>query len=160
MKEELNFVEIVSSTTRDIREGEIEGVTYYYVSKKEFDELNKIGEVEYGGNRYGFTKGEVDYKLNDFDKVLCIVDRHGIEQLKDLYDDVIVIYVYSTPTECWHRLKERDNMEDAMYRMTYAHNNGEFDNHDIADHVVNNEDGKLDKVKNKIDKIVEKEFGE
>ena len=156
MKEELEFVEIVTSTTREPREGEIDGITYYYVDEDEFDELNKIEEVEYSGNKYGFTKKEVDYKLNNFDKVLCIVDRHGIEQLKKIYGDIIkVVYVYSNPTECFERLKRRDDLMKAMYRITYANNNGEFKNHDIADHVLENEDGKLYMIKNDIKDIIE-----
>lgn len=158
MKEELSFVEVVSSTTREMREEGIEGVTYYYVDEDEFGQLNMIEEVERGDKRYGFTKEEIDYKLNNFEKALCIVDDHGIGQLKKLYDDVVVVYVYSTPTECWNRLKTRDSMKDAMHRMTYAHNNGEFSNHDIADYVINNKDGELDKVKDDINDMVGKEF--
>jgi len=52
--------ECVSHTTREMREGEEEGKTYYYISEEKFKEMCSNGEfaeqVTYHGNYYGISK--------------------------------------------------------------------------------------------------------
>lgn len=51
------FSRIISTTTRDPREGEVNGVDYHFTSVSKFKDLMKKGEffqyVEFGGNYYG-----------------------------------------------------------------------------------------------------------
>lgn len=158
MRDELDFEEVISHTTRDPREGEKHGVTYYYVDNQEFGKLNKVEEVQYSGNKYAFTKGEIDDKLNNYDKVFLIADRNGIKQLKDIYGDaVIVVFLYSTPLECFKRLYQRDGFWNAVERVSRAIIKGEFNNQDIADYIIRSEDGKLDKLKREITNICDLE---
>ncbi|MFW6310814.1 MAG: hypothetical protein ACOC1K_01115 [Nanoarchaeota archaeon] len=153
--------EIVSHTTREPREGEKEGVTYYYVNESEFENLNKIEEVEYAGNKYAFTKDEIDDKLHKNDFVYLIADRNGIEQLKEIYGNIVkVIYFYSTPSECFYRLEERDGVQEAIKRLSHALEEGEFDNFDISDYIVRSKTGNLDKLKAQIRGIVTIEIGD
>ena len=59
----------VSMTTRDMRVGEAEGVNYYYVSKEQFEENIRNGEMleytTYGSNYYGTPVGPVKDKLKN-----------------------------------------------------------------------------------------------
>lgn len=54
----------VSHTTREPREGEVEGYDYYYINKETFLQMKDNNEfyemVEYNGNYYGLTKEEFD----------------------------------------------------------------------------------------------------
>ena len=65
---ELNAWYSVSTTTRSPREGEIDGVNYFFVSKEEFEK--KISEGEfleyniYNDNYYGTSKKTVLDKMN------------------------------------------------------------------------------------------------
>lgn len=121
--EHLGFVEVISHTTRKPREGEINGLTYYFVSDEEFDKIEKIEEVEYAGNRYGFSKQEIDYKLENFNGVFLIADKNGIEQLKKVYGNmVVVIYLWSSPYEIfWRMVKRGDGFHEAQSRVKYAY---------------------------------------
>ena len=53
-----------SVTTRDKRPGETEGVSYFFITREEFDRMDKDGEliesIEYLGNKYGTRFDEID----------------------------------------------------------------------------------------------------
>jgi guanylate kinase len=150
----LNIPECISTTTREKREGEIEGQTYYYVNKKKFDELEKVEEVEYAGNHYCLTKKEIEEKLEENDRIFVIMDKHGIEQMKKLYPDKTrVIYVYVNPIILIKRMFDRgDSLKNIFSRVWNAIKTGELTNHYFADHIIRNY--KLKKAKKKIKKIV------
>ena len=135
--------EIVSHTTRDKRKGEEEGITYYYVNKSDWGNFNFLEEVEREGNFFGLTKGEIEDTLDNNEDAIVIVDKYGLEQLKNLYPNkTISIYIYALPAECQARMKERGDSPDKIKdKMAEAYNGGEFDNHDIADYIISNHNG-------------------
>jgi len=154
---DLDIPEIVSHTTRNKRDGEEEGKTYYYVSEDEFEKLNFIERVEYSGNKYGLAKSEIKNKLNKSNKVFVIIDKEGIKQLKEVLDEkIVVIYVKATLKEIMNRLKERDGLDGARKRIRNAIKDEEFGNDDIADYIINNNKGKFEKSKEKLQKIIDK----
>jgi len=76
---ERNMRPEVSTTTRPMREGEKEGVDYYFIDKDEFEHLirldsfvqwNKLGENYYGTSKKNFSKSN-----------LFIMSPNGIDQL-------------------------------------------------------------------------------
>ena len=140
MRNELNIPEIVSHTTRAIRPGEVDGVTYYYVSEAEFETIEKIEEVVYSGNRYCISKEEIDRKLETSDKLFVICDKEGMLQLKKHYpDEVRVVYVYISLVEMAERMRKRgDNEDNIAKRLAFAHETGELNNIEHADYVVIN----------------------
>lgn len=153
-KKHLAIEEIISHSTRDMREGEVEGNPYYFISDKEFDSIDFIEEVEYAGNRYGISYDEVDNKLSLNKNIVVIVDKEGIKQLKELYGDVVeIIYVYSTVNECYERMNESRGQDQAMIRLSNAVLDNEFDNHNIADYIIRNKD--LEKAKKQMISILE-----
>lgn len=50
------FERLITTTTRSMREGEVNHHDYHFVSKEEFKNLDKIEESEYGGNHYGIIR--------------------------------------------------------------------------------------------------------
>lgn len=85
----------VSVTNRPMRDGEKEGVNYYYVTDKEYNELLSKDafyehvESDYG-NKYGTLRSEVDSFLNVGQDVLFDLDFPGIVQLKGKAGDEVV----------------------------------------------------------------------
>ena len=89
----------VSVTTREKREGEVDGVDYYFISDEEYDKLVK----EYAfyervdsqyGHRYGTLRSEVDSFLNVGEDVLFDMDWAGARQMREKApDDVVTIYL-------------------------------------------------------------------
>jgi len=76
------FQRVVSTTTRPPRDGEVEGVEYYFISDEESRKIEAedgFAELmQYGAFRYGVTKAEFDDKLAKGACVL-IVEPKGME---------------------------------------------------------------------------------
>lgn len=87
---------LVSNTTRQPREGEVDGEDYNFKSIEEFnsDEANgKFAEVvDYNGCKYGFLKSELAKTKTSH--CVAIVTPSGYHQLKKLLPDVEVVPVY------------------------------------------------------------------
>ena len=146
----LGIPEAVSHTTRNPRVGEIEGVTYNYVTKEEFDKIDKLEEAEYAGNHYCLSKKELEDKWEDNDIVFCIVEKDGARQIKEKIENVIVIYIGIDLRTMKKRMKERgDKEEDIKKRIDNCEKTNELSNANIADFVVNNV-GPLEETVNQI----------
>lgn len=87
----------VSMTTRDMRAGEVDGVNYYYVSKKQFEENIRNGEMleytTYGSNYYGTPVAPVKEKLKNGKIVFLIIEVEGGENVKKIFPDCVKIFV-------------------------------------------------------------------
>ena len=85
----------VSVTTRPKREGEVEGIDYYYITNKEYDRLKaKDAFYEYVdsqyGARYGTLKSEVDSFISIGQDVVFDLDWVGMLQMKEKAPDKVV----------------------------------------------------------------------
>lgn len=146
--------ELVSHTTRPKRDGEIEGLHYYYVSHEEMDRLDLAEKATYpsssGVHTYGLSKPEIERRFKESDVVFAVVERDGLRQMKEAYpDEVETVYILIPEAEMEKRLVDRgDDPENVRVRLERARTNGEFDMYDIADHVVLNTD--LDAAKDAI----------
>lgn len=87
----------ISMTTRGIREGEKNGVDYYFVSKeqflKELDRDNLLEYNEYVGNFYGTPKDIVLEKINQGKDVVLEIDVNGAKQIKEKMPNCVSIFV-------------------------------------------------------------------
>lgn len=118
----------VSTTSRAIREGEVEGKDYFFVTKDDFvSKINKgdfLEHAEYGGNLYGTTKSSFEEKLNQGFDVLFDVEVQGVDQIKKLYGaQVVTIFIFPESFEdLQKRLMYRgtENQESLLKRMSIA----------------------------------------
>lgn len=137
--------EFVSCTTREMRPGEKEGETYYYLDKEAFDKIDKIQYSYYAGNHYCLSKQEVENKLSKGKNILFIANREGALAIKKAYPNkTFIIYLRMDESTMFSRLSQRgDTIENIEKRIQYAKETGEFEDWDEADFILNNEDGKL-----------------
>lgn len=98
----------VSATTRAPRKGEVEGVTYHFVTPQEFDELVQSNEflewAEVHGQRYGTLLGEVRKVLDEGRDVILEIDPQGREQVAQLIPETFSIFIAPPSLEA---LKQR-----------------------------------------------------
>ncbi len=86
-----------SCTTRKPREGEVEGVNYFFIERDEF--LNRIDKedfLEYAevyGNFYGTPKSEVLKMLEEGKDVILEIDIQGALKIKSSYPKGIFIFI-------------------------------------------------------------------
>ena len=87
----------VSMTTRKPREGEVDGVDYYFVTEEEFKkEIEKDSFVEYAivhDNYYGTLKREVEKKLDAGFDVILEIDIQGALSIKNKNIDAIFVFI-------------------------------------------------------------------
>ena len=99
----------ISTTTRDIREGEREGVNYYYVSKEEFekdiDEGLFLEWAEVHGNYYGTSLKPVNEALKSGKLVIFDIDVQGHRIVKEKFSDKLTSLFITTPSA--KELKDR-----------------------------------------------------
>ena len=84
------FYKLVSFTTRKIREGEKEGIDYFYITKEKFQEKkneNKlIGIQEYNDNFYASDKSKLDELMNKGEKIIIL--NYNIETANNVKDEL------------------------------------------------------------------------
>ena len=87
----------VSMTTRAPRDGEIDGVNYFFVSKEEFQKIiEERGFLEYAevyGNFYGTPKMEVMDMMNAGIDVVLEIDIQVALQIKEAYPEAVFIFI-------------------------------------------------------------------
>lgn len=132
--------ELVSHTTRLPREGEIEGVSYYFVSQEEFENIPMIETVKYGGNLYGSSVKEVEEKSQEAKLVYVIADLHGLEQYRAQYgNQVYAVFIQTEPLEAIRNMMKRGDDPMSIYkRIEYMVNNNEYENKQFCDFVYIN----------------------
>lgn len=109
----------VSATTRAPRPGEIDGEDYFFLSREEFDDLVKNGEMlehaEYVGNCYGTPKGPVERWLEDGQDVILEIDVQGGQQVKKIMPECVSIFILPpSMKELENRLRGRSTEMDAV----------------------------------------------
>ncbi|MBQ3426218.1 MAG: guanylate kinase [Clostridia bacterium] len=114
----------VSATTRDIREGETDGVTYHYVSVPEFEGMIKNGEMleyaSYNGNYYGTPKKSVADLLDTGHDVLLEIEPQGALQVKSIIPEAVLVFlVPPSMQELKNRLitRGRENSDEIKERL-------------------------------------------
>lgn len=103
----------ISTTTRAMREGEINGVHYHFVSVEEFKhEIDDEMFLEYAvvhGNYYGTSLGPVKKALKEGKLVIFDIDVQGHDAVQNRLSDITTSVFITTPTleELKHRLHSR-----------------------------------------------------
>ena len=103
-----NYALSVSATTRDPRQGEVEGESYFFKTKEQFEEMIKADAlVEYAcyvGNYYGTPKAFVEEKMAEGKDVLLEIEIQGALKIKEKYPDAVLIFITTKDAKT---LKER-----------------------------------------------------
>lgn len=103
----------VSATTRDMRRGEQEGVTYFYKTKQQFEEMIQQEQLleyacGYSGHYYGTPKDYVMEQLSQGNDVILEIEIQGALQVKKKFDTgVFVFLVPPSMEELYNRLTGR-----------------------------------------------------
>ena len=98
----------VSVTTRTPRNGELDGVDYFYISEEEFDRRIASNEflewAEFAGNRYGTPAEQVKERLTAGYNVILEIEIDGARQVRKSRKDAVLVFI-APPS--WEELKNR-----------------------------------------------------
>lgn len=115
--------QIVTYTTRPIRKGEADGITYHYINKEDFQTKIKENffvewksyETQEGIWYYGTAKTDLDSANND---TVIILTPQGIRDISLLYPNNFVVYLYINHSTMKNRLNKRNtNKEENLRRL-------------------------------------------
>lgn len=98
----------ISATTRAPREGEMEGVHYFFKTREEFERMIEedafFEYAEYCGNYYGTPKAYVEEQLSKGRNVILEIEIQGALKIKEQRPDALLLFV--TPKDA-ETLRER-----------------------------------------------------
>jgi len=144
--ETLNDAEMaVSHTTRQAREGEIDGKHYHFISADEF--LNDVHNGDFlehanvFGNHYGTSKKVVNKLLAKGIDVILEIDWQGAAQVRKLMSDAKSIFILPpSKAELENRLRGRETDTDEVIAERLAQSCDDMTHYDEFDFVVINGD--------------------
>ena len=153
---------VVTMTSRAPRNGEQDGVDYFFVSHEKFEELIRQSEfIEYAVvyNDYkGIPKSQIRKALESQEDVVLRVDVQGAQTLRRLFPDSVLIFLIPTNEKEWfERLRNRktETPESLALRLKTARQ--ELENLADFDYVVVNTQDRLEETVDTIVAIIEAE---
>ena len=118
----------ISMTSRPMRDGEVNGVNYYFKTKEEFEEAIKNNEMLefalYNGNYYGTPKSEIENRWKNGINVILVIEVVGAMNVKNMMGDKCTLIFIMPPSmeELKNRLMNRgtDSKESIEGRLDIA----------------------------------------
>lgn len=152
----------VSATTREPREGEVNGRDYHFLTPEEFDRRIEQGDflefATYSGHHYGTLRSEVRERLDQGRSVVLEIEVQGASQVRAAMRESIQVFIAPPdPAALRDRLRSRgtDTAEAIDARLKVAEvelaAQGDFD------HCVVNDD--LERATEELERIVRGELG-
>ncbi|GAA0331380.1 guanylate kinase [Bacillus carboniphilus] len=96
-KDNTKYEYSISVTTRNPREGETNGVDYFFKSRDEFEQMIEKGELleyaEYVGNYYGTPVDYVRQTLDEGRDVFLEIEVQGARQVREKFPDGLFIFL-------------------------------------------------------------------
>ena len=133
----------VSATTRKMRPGEIDGVSYYFITKEAFEDMIAKGEfLEYDAhmdNWYGTPRGQLEEKLQRGNVILDI-EPNGAFAVKKARPDATLIFIAPpSAEELERRLRSRGDTDEEQIKLRTARVAWEMEQSKKYDHIVVND---------------------
>jgi guanylate kinase len=152
----------ISATTREPREGEVDGRDYHFLTQDEFDRRKEADDflefASYSGHRYGTLRSEVERSLGADRSVVLEIEVQGAQQVRAADLDSVQIFISPPdPSHLRRRLEGRgtDSSDAIDTRLETAEmelaSQGDFD------HRIVNDD--LDEAARELEEIVRAELG-
>ncbi|MBT3816797.1 MAG: guanylate kinase [Candidatus Magasanikbacteria bacterium] len=156
LKKFTHSTQLVTTTTRDMRPLEADGVDYHFLDKEIFKKKLEAGEFveynEYDGNFYGTQWTDLNEALEQYDLVFSQAEVNGKKHLDKKGVPHISIFLLPEDFEILRdRIKKRGGTSDDSIDERLEIAKKEVEQSGIYDLRVVNEDGKMEKA---VDSIV------
>ena len=150
----------VSTTSRKIRENDIPGKTYNFVTKEEFEKLIKedffLEYTNYVGNYYGTPKGTIKEKLDQGIDVILEIEIEGAANIKKLVPEAIFIFILPPSLKTMvRRLKKLERFHTAYKEINEVTKYNYVVVNDILEDAIDKVDSIIKAEKCRVDRIEE-----
>ena len=120
-KRNLNLKQSISMTTRPMRDGEVDGVDYYFTDAENFEKL--IAEdyfleyVKYGENYYGTPKKKIMELMDEGVNVVLKIEVEGGGNVRKVFPEAVSIFIVPPSIDALKaRLMGRGTESEDTYR--------------------------------------------
>lgn len=144
-KRDINMKQSISMTTRQMRDGEVDGVDYYFTDVETFE--NNIENdyfleyVKYGENYYGTPKKKIEELIDEGCNVVLKIEVEGAGNVRKAFPEAISIFIIPPSLETLKmRLKGRGTESDETYRRRLEIAQDELSRAKEYDYVVINDE--------------------
>ena len=162
VKKRDDVVESVSATTRKPREGEVDGVNYFFLTKDKFEKMIKnngfLEYANYNGNYYGTPVKGVQKAIEEGKVCFLIIEVQGAQKVMKMFPDNCVSIFLLPPSldVLEQRLRKRDSDGEKMIKQRLDIANIEMSYKDKYTYQIVNDD--IDVCVNDIDKLISQEL--
>lgn len=145
LKNNSNIMLSISHTTRSPRQGEVDGVNYFFRTKEEFQksiEENAFLEwAQYSDNFYGTKRKFVERKLNEGFDLILEIDTQGALKVKEQMPDAILIFILPPSLkDLENRLRGRKTETEEAIQKRLNFVESEIKNSSLYDYQIVNDD--------------------
>ncbi|MBR1424352.1 guanylate kinase [bacterium] len=164
------FVLSVSCTTRQPREGEIDGINYFFINHDEFEknirEDKFLEYAQFAGNYYGTKKKYIKQKFEEGFNIILEIETQGALQVKEKMPEAVLIFIAPPGVnietgdisgglrELEQRLRTRHTEDDETIQKRLQEVKTELDRSKKYDYIVVNDD--VDRAVKEIENITKK----
>lgn len=134
----------ISVTTRQPREGEVDGVDYFFKTREQFEHMIRNNELlewaEYVGNYYGTPIEYVEKTLQEGKDVFLEIEVQGAMQVRKVFPEALFIFL-APPSlgELRKRIETRGTESEELIRDRLKAAKEELEMMDAYDYVVEND---------------------
>ena len=162
LKQDRKLCFVVTTTTRPMRQDEIQGRDYYFVSHSNFERMLAAGEfVEHAvvyGDYKGITKKGIEQAIGSGCDVVLRVDVQGAATIKSLYKQAVLLFLTpGSKDQLLMRLQSRksETSNSIQERITTAFE--EYSRKDEFDYIIVNKRNDLGGTVDKIQEIIKRQ---
>lgn len=150
---------VVTATTRARRDGEVDGVDYFFISRDEFERMIAQGELlEYAlvyGEYKGIPKSQVRQAIDSGKDVVLRIDVQGAATIRSMCPEAVLIFLtVKDEAELVRRLKTRKSETEEKLNIRIETAKNEMRREKEFDYVVENEVDELEDTANTIEAII------
>ncbi len=155
-----NFMLSISCTTRKPREGEVDGVNYFFLSKEEFQKnINEdkfLEWAQFAGNFYGTKKKYINRCLEDGKDIILEIDTQGALQVKKQMPEAVLIFICPPSLEALEsRLRGRHTEDEETIQKRLNEVKVELERARKFDYKIVNDE--LERAITELEKVISKE---
>ncbi|KIP22489.1 Guanylate kinase [Anoxybacillus thermarum] len=138
----------ISVTTRKPREGEVDGVDYFFKTREQFEQMIRQNELlewaEYVGNYYGTPIDYVEKTLQEGKDVFLEIEVQGAMQVRKVFPEALFIFLAPPSlSELRKRIEMRGTESEDLIRDRLQAAKEELEMMDAYDYVVENDQVEL-----------------
>lgn len=147
-QDDIKFEYSISMTTRKPREGEVDGVDYFFKTREEFEALIKQGKLleyaEFVGNYYGTPVDYVRETIESGRDIFLEIEVQGARQVREKFPDGLFIFLAPPSlSELRNRIVTRGTETDEVISKRLQTAKEELEMMDLYDYVVENDQVEL-----------------